>query len=293
MMPRHAAELERINVGGALTDASQQIAQALTLDKVVSRLEARVLAAHAWQVSPSWLIAHDTDPLTPQQLRQFQALLERRLRGEPIAYITGKREFFGHAFRVTPDVLIPRPETELLVEVLLAHIPVNRQLDILELGTGSGCIAISLALARPLARITAVDKASAALSVAQQNARQLQARLNFMQSDWFSALAPQKFDFIVSNPPYVAEADVHLQRGDVRFEPTDALQSGEQGIDDLQYIIEHAGAFLKERGGLFLEHGYNQAEKVTSLLKLKRYTKIKAWRDLSGNDRVTAGFLSE
>ena len=292
-MPLHAPELERVSVGGALTDASQQIAQELTLDKVVSRLEARVLAAHAWEVSPAWLIAHDTDLLTSQQLGQFQTLLERRLRGEPIAYITGKREFFGHSFKVTPDVLIPRPETELLVEVLLDYIPANRQLDILELGTGSGCIAISLALARPLASITAVDKSSAALAVAEENARQLQARLNFIEGDWFSALASQKFDFIVSNPPYVAENDPHLECGDVRFEPIDALQSGEQGMDDLQYIIEHAGAFLKDRGGLFLEHGYNQAEKVTSLLKLKRYTKIKTWQDLSRNDRVTAGFLSE
>lgn len=292
-MPRHAAELERVNVGGALAEVSEQIAQELTLDKAVSRLEARVLAAHAWQVSPSWLIAHDTDLLTPQQLGQLQTLIERRLRGEPIAYITGKREFFGHAFRVTPDVLIPRPETELLVEVLLAHIPVNRQLDILELGTGSGCIAISLALARPLARVTAVDNKSAALAIAQENARQLQARLNFAESNWFSALAAQKFDFIVSNPPYVIEDDPHLDRGDVRYEPSGALRSGKDGMDDLQYIIEHASAFIKTRGGLILEHGYNQAEKVANLLKINAFKDIKTWQDLSGRDRVTAGFLSE
>lgn len=292
-MPQQAAEREMANVGGALTDASLRIAQALALDKTVSRLEARVLAAHAWQVTPSWLIAHDTDPLTSHQHTQFQTLLEKRLRGEPIAYITGKREFFGHTFNVTSDVLIPRPETELLVEMMLAHIPSDRGLDVLELGTGSGCIAISLALARPLVRVTAVDKRSAALAIAQENARQLQARLNFMESDWFSALTPQKFDFIVSNPPYVVEDDPHLDRGDVRFEPADALRSGEQGMDDLQYIIMHAGAFLKNRGGVFLEHGYNQAEKVARLLKLHGFTPTTTWLDLSGNDRVTAGFLSE
>lgn len=292
-MPGPAAERTMANVVGALTDASLRISQTLELDRTVSRLEARVLAAHAWQVAPSWLIAHDTDLLTSLQYTQFQALLERRLRGEPIAYITGKREFFGHAFKVTPDVLIPRPETELLVEVMLDHIPVDRQLDVLELGTGSGCIAISLALARPLARVTAVDNKPAALAVAQENARQLQARLNFIASDWFSALVIQKFDFIVSNPPYVVKDDPHLKRGDVRFEPADALQSGEHGMNDLQYIIEHARVSLKDRGSVFLEHGYNQAEKVSSLLKLHGYTATTTWPDLSGNDRVTAGFLSE
>lgn len=292
-MPRQAAEREMAKVGGALTDASLRIAQTLELDKTVSRLEARVLAAQAWQVSPSWLIAHDTDPLTSFQYTQFQTLLERRLRGEPIAYITGKREFFGRAFDVTPAVLIPRPETELLVEMMLAHIPTDQGLDILELGTGSGCIAISLALALPLARVTAVDKETAALAVAQENARQLQARLYFAESNWFSALATQKFDFIVSNPPYVVEDDPHLDRGDVRFEPLGALRSGEYGMDDLQYIIEHAGSFLKGRGGVFLEHGYNQAKNVASLLKINSFKDIKTFPDLSGRDRVTAGFLSE
>ena len=292
-MPRQAAQHEMAHVGGVLTDASLRIAQTLELDKTVSRLEARVLAAHAWQVSPSWLIAHDTDPLTSLQYTQFQVLLERRLRGEPIAYITGKREFFGRAFEVTPAVLIPRPETELLVEVMLAQIPTDLGLDILELGTGSGCIAISLALARPHACVTAVDRDLAALAIARENARQLHASLTFVKSDWFSALATQKFDFIVSNPPYVIEDDPHLDRGDVRFEPTGALRSGEQGMDDLQYLIEHAGAFMRPRGGVFLEHGYNQAEKVASLLNINAFKDIQTWQDLSGRDRVTAGFLSE
>lgn len=292
-MPRQVAQHEMANVGGVLTDASLRITQALELDKTVSRLEARVLAAHAWQVSLSWLIAHDTDPLTSRQYTQFQALLERRLRGEPIAYITGKREFFGRAFEVTPAVLIPRPETELLVEMMLAHIPTDRGLDVLDLGTGSGCIAISLALARPHARVTAVDRESAALAIARENARQLHASLTFLKSDWFSALATPKFDFIVSNPPYVVEDDLHLARGDVRFEPSSALRSGKHGMDDLQYIIEHAGAFMKARGGVFLEHGYNQAKNVASLLKINAFKGIQTWQDLSGRDRVTAGFLSE
>lgn len=293
MTPRHTKEWDTANVGVVLTEASQRISHTLQLDKTVSRLEARVLAAQAWQVPLSWLIAHDTDPLSSLQYAKFQALLERRLNGEPIAYITGKREFFGRSFNVTTDVLIPRPETELLVEVMLAQTPLNQTVDILELGTGSGCIAISLALSRPLARIIAVDKEPAALAIARENARRLHAPLQFLESDWFRALPAQKFDFIVSNPPYVAEDDPHLDRDDVRFEPLSALQSGRNGMDDLNQIIEHASPFLKSRGGVYLEHGYNQAEHVVDLLKLHRFQDIQTWRDLAGNSRVSAGFLSE
>lgn len=292
-MKSEYAGLETHKVGVVLREASQRITQTLQLDKSVGRLEVRMLAAHAWQVSPSWMIAHDTDQLTSLQLAQFETLVERRLRGEPIAYITGKREFFGHVFNVTPDVLIPRPETELLVEIMLAHLPVDQKLDILELGTGSGCIAISLALARPLARITALDKAPAALAIARENARLLKASLQFLTSDWFRALDGQRFDFIVSNPPYVPQQDPHLQRGGVEFEPTHALHSGLDGLHDLRHIIEHATAHLKNEGGLYLEHGYNQAGSVCQLMNINRYTNIRTWQDLSGNDRVTAGFMSK
>lgn len=292
-MSHYVAQQDTTHVERVLSEASLTIAQTQGLDKTVSRLEARVLAAHAWQVSAAWLIAHDTDPLTSHQYAQFQALLKRRLNGEPIAYITGKREFFGHSFTVTPAVLTPRPETELLVEVVLAQIPIDRKLDILELGTGSGCIAISLALARPLARITAVDKEPAALAIAEENARQLHAPLHFLESNWFSALATQKFDLIVSNPPYVSEDDPHLLRGDVRFEPLSALQSGRDGMEDLKHIIEHAARFLRDRGRVVLEHGYNQAQNTASLMRTNCFKKIKTWQDLSGRDRVTNGFLSE
>lgn len=293
MKPEKTAELETHNVSTTLTEACLRITQTLQMDKSVSRLEARVLAAHAWQVSSSWLIAHDTDLLTSLQYAQFQALLERRLRGEPIAYITGKREFFGHSFNVSPDVLIPRPETELLVEVMLEQIPADRRLDILELGTGSGCIAISLALVRPLARITAVDKESAALAIARENARQLHASLTFLKSDWFDALATQKFDYIISNPPYVPTDDSHLNCGDVRFEPLSSLHSGMNGMADLKQIIERALLFLRAQGGLFLEHGYNQAKNTATELTRHGFKEVQTWQDLSGNDRITAGFLSE
>lgn len=280
-------------VGEALLEAALRLAQTLELDKSVSRLEARVLASHAWQIPPSWLIAHDTDSLTALQQAQFQGLLEKRLKGEPIAYITGTREFWGKSFHVTPAVLIPRPETELLVERVIAEVAPDQAVDILELGTGSGCIAISLALALPHARITAVDQDQAALSVAKWNACESEASIEFLKSDWFSALSAQRFDYIVSNPPYVSQNDPHLCHGDVRFEPISALRSGPLGMDALEHIIKRAPLFLKPDGGLFLEHGYNQASNTSALLEKNRFANIKSWPDLAGQVRVTAGFLSE
>lgn len=294
MLPGQDTDLhEGTDVGSVLSQAILRIAQTLALDNSVSRLEARVLASHAWQRAPSWLIAHGTDPLTARQLAQFHAMLERRLRGEPIAYITGTREFFGLTFHVSPAVLIPRPETELLVERVLAQLPADQAADILELGTGSGCIAISLALALPRSRLTAVDRDRAALSVATSNARELGARIEYLESDWYSALATRKYDYIVSNPPYVPKDDPHLHRGDVRFEPRHALAAGPLGLDALAHIIERAPLYLKPQGGLFLEHGYNQADDTAALMKKNRFIGVTSWQDLSGISRVTAGFLSE
>ena len=281
------------SVATLLSAASLRIAQTLNLDNRIARLEARVLGAHAWNVAPTWLIAHDRDPLTPQQYADFESLLKKRLNGEPIAYITGWREFYGRPFRVTPDVLIPRPETELLVDLVLAQIPSDQTVEILELGTGSGCIAISLALARPHALITAVDNNAAAIVVAQHNAMELSATVNFLKSDWFSALPERKFDVIVSNPPYVAMDDTHLLEGDVRFEPVGALSSGINGLDDLHYIITHAPSFLKPQGSLLLEHGYDQGRDTRILLQEEGYFAIHTWQDLSKMDRVSGGKLSE
>lgn len=293
-MSRHSTTSEETNtVATVLTTACLQLAKTLKSDKSIARLEARVLASYAWNVTSSWLIAHDTDVLTSQQRGQFQALLERRLNGEPIAYITGEREFYGRSFVVTPAVLIPRPETELLVEVVLAQIPLHQPIDILELGTGSGCIAVSLALERPHAHVTAVEQDARALSVAQTNALNLGAHVEFLKSDWFSALANRKFDFIVSNPPYVPSNDPHLRRGDVQFEPLCALVSGMKGIDDLAHIINQAPAFLKTQGSVYLEHGYDQSRAITDLLSKAGYTSIQSWLDLSGITRVTKGKLSE
>ena len=280
-------------VADLLNDACARIATALGLEKREARLESRVLAAFAWNVSPAWLITHDTDLLAAPQITAFQSLLSRRLAGEPIAYLVGTREFYGRSFQVSPAVLIPRPDTELLVDLALARIPLNQPADILDLGTGSGCIAITLALERPLARVTAVDRSAAALAIAQRNADHLNARVEFLTSDWFSNLGGRCFDLIVSNPPYVPAADPHLARGDLRFEPRTALAAGTDGLDDLRKLISTASPHLKPGGMLLLEHGYDQADAVRSLLHGNGFRDPQSWQDLAGIVRVSGGELSE
>lgn len=284
---------ETATVAGLLHDATARIAAALGLDTREARLEARVLAAFAWSVDTAWLIAHDIDPLGDAQTAAFQALLARRLAGEPIAYLTGTREFYGRLFQVSPGVLIPRPDTELLVELALARMPADRAMDVLDLGTGSGCIAITLALERPLAHVTAVDRSAAALAIARRNAHALNARVEFLASDWFDALAGRQFDLIVGNPPYVAAADPHLARGDVRFEPVSALAAGHDGLDDLRRLTRAARAHLRHGGTLLLEHGYDQANAVQALLRESGVPQPRSWADLGGILRVSGGELSE
>ncbi len=276
-----------------LDDATFQIGAALGLEKREARIEARALAGHAWRVDGAWLIAHDTDPLTEAMHTAFSSLLSRRLEGVPIAYLLGSREFYGRPFLVSPDVLIPRPDTELLVELALDRIPTDRSADVLDLGTGSGCIAVTLALERPLSRITAVDCSRAALRVAQHNADILDARVEFLTSDWFAALADRRFDLIVSNPPYIAASDPHLARGDVRFEPVAALSAGVDGLDDLRRLTCAAHTHLQPGGTLLLEHGYDQAEAIQALLRTNGFHDPKSWTDLSGIRRVSGGELSE
>ena len=276
-----------------LDAATTQIATTLGLEKREARLEARVLAAHAWHVDTAWLIAHDTDLLSEAEIAAYQFLLLRRLAGTPIAYLVGTREFYGRPFQVTPDVLIPRPDTELLVELALARIPSDQPMEVLDLGTGSGCIAITLALERPLARVTAVDRSVAALAIAQRNAAKLNADVELLTSDWFTALASRRFDLIVSNPPYIAAADPHLARGDVRFEPLNALAAGADGLDELHRLAHTACAHLKPGGALLLEHGYDQAEAVQALLRNTGIGHLQSWADLAGILRVSGGKLSE
>ncbi|MDO9219998.1 MAG: peptide chain release factor N(5)-glutamine methyltransferase [Thiobacillus sp.] len=282
-----------ITVANLINDATARIATTLGLERRDARLDSRVLAAHVLGVDAAWLIAHDTDPLPAQQILAFQSLLVRRLSGLPIAYLTGSREFYGRSFLVSADVLIPRPDTELLIELALARIPPDEAIDVLDLGTGSGCIAITLALERPLARVTAVDRSPVALAIAQRNAKSLNARVDFLTSNWFSALSGRHFDLIVSNPPYIAAADPHLAQGDVRFEPLSALAAGADGLDDLRHLIASACTHLQPGGTLLLEHGYDQAEAVRALLQQNGIASPQNWNDLAGNARVSGGNVSK
>ncbi len=256
-----------------------------------ARFEAQLLMAQALQVNRSWLLAHaDEKPPTAAYTR-YQHMLDRRLQGEPVAYIFGEKEFYGITLSVTPDVLIPRPETELLVELALVQIPVATPCSVLDLGTGSGAIAISLATLRPLASIVAVDASAAALQVAQANARRLGlANIQFILSDWWQDVpATPLFDVIVSNPPYIADADSHLQEGDLRFEPITALAAGATGLKDLVSIINRAPQYLTATGMLLLEHGYDQGEAVRGLLNGAGFDAVVTHRDLGGVERVSMG----
>lgn len=272
-----------------LRAAAADFAVHLGLPPGEARLEAQVLAAHVLEVNRAWLIAHGDEALDPAAADRLEAALSRRLAGEPVAHILGRREFYGREYRVTPDVLIPRPETELLVEAALERLPPDRPANVLDLGTGSGCIAVSLALARPDCAVTAVDASSAALAVARDNAARLGARVTFLESDWFAALAGRRFDLIVGNPPYIADADPHLSQGDLPREPRTALAAGADGLDDIRAIIHAAPAHLPAGARLLLEHGWDQGEAVRALLDARGFTSVETLRDLAGQARVSLG----
>jgi len=252
-------------------------------------LEARMLLERLLGKTRVWLIAHADEAAGAEAEQAFAALAGRRRQGEPIAYILGEREFYGLEFRVAPAVLIPRPETELLVELALARIPESAAVRVLDLGTGSGAIAVALAKQRPQARLTAVDVDYAALSVARANARRHRVSVRFFCGDWFGALSGETFDLIVSNPPYVAAGDPHLVMGDVRFEPQRALVGGADGLDCIRAIVANAGAHLRPGAWLLFEHGYDQAEACRALLEAEGYREVQSWPDLAGIPRVSGG----
>ncbi|MFD2365163.1 peptide chain release factor N(5)-glutamine methyltransferase [Pseudoduganella sp. GCM10020061] len=251
-------------------------------------LENRILLCHALGITRVALITHPERTLDADEAARVSALAQRRLAGEPIAYITGEREFFGLDFHVTDAVLIPRPDTELLVELAIERTP--QQGRALDMGTGSGAIAVSLAHARPDAGVTALDVSEAALAVARRNAERNRARVRFLHSDWFSSLHGEQFDIIVSNPPYIASGDEHLSQGDLRFEPQGALTDHADGLSALRTIAAGAPAHLVRGGWLLMEHGYDQAAQVRGLLA-DQYEDVQSWRDLAGIERVTGGRL--
>ncbi len=263
---------------------------ALYLDARDARSELQYLLQATLKQSRAYLLAHPERELSTSEQSEYQNMLQRRLAGEPIAYILGEREFFGLNFKVTPATLIPRPETELLVEMALQRISRQPGLRILDMGTGSGAIALAIAHARTNAEVWACDSSSEALAIANENALLLGIQnVRFIESDWFSAFDRQHFDMIVSNPPYVSVDDVHLTQGDVRFEPISALASGGDGLNDIRKIIHEAGVHLRHEGFLFLEHGYEQAGKVRGLLIEAGYEDVHSVIDMAGIERVTGG----
>ena len=319
------------------------------IEAVTANLEAQLLLQHALNVNRAWLIAHEHENLPPSIYAAYRAIVQRRLNGEPIAYVLGYREFYGLNLKVSVDTLIPRADTETLVDAALAKIDLcaipspqpsptrgegviskyapstpsfprkresmlnldqnmdsrfrgndevsngadNNQLRILDLGTGAGTIALAIAKHHPVAFVYAVDASQAALDIAIENAQNLNiTNVSFILSNWFSALKNETFDMIVSNPPYIEANDAHLKHGDLRFEPLSALASGTDGLDAIRAIVTQAPQHLNPHGYLMLEHGYNQAKAVASLLKQAGFNQIETLKDLGGNDRVTLGRLN-
>ena len=260
-------------------------------DRRLPRLELRMLLGHILQREYAWLIAHDLDALDDSAAAQFESLVARRVAGEPIAYLLGEREFYGRNFRCTPAALIPRPETELLVDVALTRIAPNESIRMLDIGTGTGCIAITLALELPQASVTAIDVSPDALALARENAQRLGApNVAFIESNWFAAVSDTaQFDLIVSNPPYIVPGDAHLTQGDLRFEPGIALADAVDGLESYRQLVRGAVKHLRGGGWLVVEHGYDQGDNVPALFRAAGFTQVDMLRDLADMPRVTLG----
>lgn len=266
-------------------DDALQLARRLGVD----RLDAHLLVGAVLQQPRSWLLAHDRDPLPLDAAERISTLLQRRAAGEPAAYLLGHKEFFGLTLAVNPEVLVPRPDTETLVnwalEVLALHPTTDAPPRVLDLGTGSGAIALAVAHTHPAAQVTAVDASEGALRTARLNGERLGLSVNWRLGSWFEAVAGERFDLILSNPPYIAEHDPHLP--ELRFEPRSALTAGADGLDDLRTIIQQAPAHLNPGGWLLLEHGWDQAEAVAQLLRDRGFLGVDHRLDLGGHARCT------
>lgn len=259
---------------------------------LIDPADAALLLAHALGKSRSWLFAHADDALGEAEAARFDVLLARRAAGEPVAYLTGWRGFWTLELAVTPATLVPRPETELLVDLALARLPVDAPVRVADLGTGSGAIALAIASERPRAQVLATDASSAALDVARGNAaRNGIGNVAFRLGSWLQPLGEDTFDLIASNPPYIAEGDPHLARGDLRFEPAMALSCGADGLDAIRVIVRDAPACLRPGGWLLLEHGWDQGDAVRALLAAAGFVDVATERDLEQRDRVSLGRL--
>ena len=285
--------------GLRMTQQQMNIREALLEARTsIDPVDARILLGHTLNAPKEHLATHPDRLLTNDEAARFRALVDRRANGEPVAYLTGRREFYGRDFDVTPAVLIPRPETELLVDVALQRMPADHSCRVLDLGTGNGAIAITLACERPQAMVTAVDAAQAALDLASRNARRLigehwASRLTLLHGDWYRPVAGQRFHLIVANPPYVAEDDPHLDQGDLRFEPRAALTPGGDGLAALHEIIRGAGQHLRPGGWLLCEHGYDQGHPVRTLFQAAGLVNVYVKEDLARLPRVASGQFTQ
>lgn len=279
-----------MTVADWLREAAVRLAAAPAWQDAASaapRREAEWLLAELLGRDLTWLLTWPEHMLDAVQQAQAEDWLARRCAGEPLAYLAGRREFWSLPLVVTPETLVPRPDTERLVELALQRLPVDVAQDVLDLGTGSGAIALALARERPLANVTAVDRSAGALAVAARNGEALGLRVRWLQSDWFAALGQEKFHLLVSNPPYIAEDDPHL--AGLTHEPLSALVAGEGGLADLRHLVATAPRHLREGGWLLLEHGHDQAAAVRALLVASGYAEVASWQDYGGNDRVSGG----
>lgn len=269
-------------------------------EAAIGRVDAQVLVGDVLGVDRAYIVANPLRILTESEDARIDSVVAQRSLGMPVAYLTGRREFWSRDFIVTPDVLIPRPETEILVEAALKTYQVRFHdlenvpgtFSVLDLGTGSGAIAITLALELARAKVTATDASEAALAVARDNAAALGAKVEFLQGAWFAPVAGRRFDLIVSNPPYVAAGDVHLGQGDLRFEPATALTDGSaDGLDSIRAIVAGAREHLNPGGRLLLEHGHDQSQAVAALLREAGFASLESIPDLAGIPRVAGGTL--
>lgn len=269
------------DVRTALVAATQRLGE---------RVDAEALLLHVLGKPRSWLFAHADNELDMDVQTAYAGLIERRAAGEPVAYLTGRRGFWTLELEVTPATLIPRPETELLVELALERLQMDQPARVADLGTGSGAIALAIARECPHANVVATDASAAALAVAQRNAQRLGiGNVSFAQGDWLAPLHGQEFNVIVSNPPYIESSDPHLAQGDLRFEPASALASGTDGLDAIRHIVEATRNHLSPGGWLLMEHGWNQGAPVRELLAAAGYEDVFTAQDIEARDRVSGG----